>query len=211
MTNDSGLLVYNVSEGNSFADDTLSMSSNVFSEYFSLDLNSDGTIEASEIGGSSFGALLLLDSNNDNTISGSELSSVNIWRDLDADGTVDAGELSSVSSANLTNVQVTGEQITSGDTTLATSLRKASITTETGDFDMYEVGLGYEAVASSSNSTTITPAEYVFWVDSNSDSIAESSEIRVSKYEGLSEGGFCLLYTSPSPRDAHESRMPSSA
>ena len=23
--------------------------------------------------------------------------------------------------------------------------------------------------------------------------------------------GFCLLYTSPSPRDAHESRMPSSA
>ena len=54
----------------------------------------------------------------------------------DADGTVDAGELSSVSSANLTNVQVTGEQITSGNTTLATSLRKASITTETGDFDM---------------------------------------------------------------------------
>ena len=24
-------------------------------------------------------------------------------------------------------------------------------------------------------------------------------------------GGSCLLYTSPSPRDAHESRMPSSA
>ena len=23
--------------------------------------------------------------------------------------------------------------------------------------------------------------------------------------------GYCLLYTSPSPRDAHESRMPSSA
>ena len=25
------------------------------------------------------------------------------------------------------------------------------------------------------------------------------------------EGNVCLLYTSPSPRDAHESRMPSSA
>ena len=25
------------------------------------------------------------------------------------------------------------------------------------------------------------------------------------------KGNFCLLYTSPSPRDAHESRMPSSA
>ena len=25
------------------------------------------------------------------------------------------------------------------------------------------------------------------------------------------EGNICLLYTSPSPRDAHESRMPSSA
>ena len=27
----------------------------------------------------------------------------------------------------------------------------------------------------------------------------------------LIEAGRCLLYTSPSPRDAHESRMPSSA
>ena len=27
----------------------------------------------------------------------------------------------------------------------------------------------------------------------------------------LAEGSPCLLYTSPSPRDAHESRMPSSA
>ena len=28
---------------------------------------------------------------------------------------------------------------------------------------------------------------------------------------GLGKAGDCLLYTSPSPRDAHESRMPSSA
>ena len=27
----------------------------------------------------------------------------------------------------------------------------------------------------------------------------------------LEKGNYCLLYTSPSPRDAHESRMPSSA
>ena len=31
-----------------------------------------------------------------------------------------------------------------------------------------------------------------------------------SKWD-IIESGFCLLYTSPSPRDAHESRMPSSA
>ena len=31
------------------------------------------------------------------------------------------------------------------------------------------------------------------------------------KFERLLETYFCLLYTSPSPRDAHESRMPSSA
>ena len=43
-----------------------------------------------------------------------------------------------------------------------------------------------------------------------------SKEI-VKKYKKLSNlriigmGGSCLLYTSPSPRDAHESRMPSSA
>ena len=29
--------------------------------------------------------------------------------------------------------------------------------------------------------------------------------------EALAQAGACLLYTSPSPRDAHESRMPSSA
>ena len=34
---------------------------------------------------------------------------------------------------------------------------------------------------------------------------------RGEEYEGGARGGYCLLYTSPSPRDAHESRMPSSA
>ena len=35
----------------------------------------------------------------------------------------------------------------------------------------------------------------------------------VAKAEEAAERGYitCLLYTSPSPRDAHESRMPSSA
>ena len=56
---------------------------NVFSEYFSLDLNSDGAIEASEIGGSSFGALLLLGIT-DNTIWLRTID-VNVT-DLDADG-----------------------------------------------------------------------------------------------------------------------------
>ena len=31
------------------------------------------------------------------------------------------------------------------------------------------------------------------------------------KFEGIPEGGTCLLYTSPSPRDKRQSRMPSSA
>ena len=31
------------------------------------------------------------------------------------------------------------------------------------------------------------------------------------KLTALTENKACLLYTSPSPRDAHESRMPSSA
>ena len=31
------------------------------------------------------------------------------------------------------------------------------------------------------------------------------------KEEKISNAYICLLYTSPSPRDAHESRMPSSA
>ena len=34
---------------------------------------------------------------------------------------------------------------------------------------------------------------------------------RKDKEALLGQRGVCLLYTSPSPRDAHESRMPSSA
>ena len=42
------------------------------------------------------------------------------------------------------------------------------------------------------------------------DMLAEESDI-VVRFQGGSNAGHCLLYTSPSPRDAHESRMPSSA
>ena len=37
----------------------------------------------------------------------------------------------------------------------------------------------------------------------------QTLRIYIDKNEGISVD--CLLYTSPSPRDAHESRMPSSA
>ena len=36
-------------------------------------------------------------------------------------------------------------------------------------------------------------------------------EIGFTKENSSIEGNFCLLYTSPSPRDVEESRMPSSA
>ena len=45
----------------------------------------------------------------------------------------------------------------------------------------------------------------------------EQLRLKVSKFagalknQGVGKGDSCLLYTSPSPRDAHESRMPSSA
>ena len=39
------------------------------------------------------------------------------------------------------------------------------------------------------------------------------NSLRKLEYRGYDSAGIatCLLYTSPSPRDAHESRMPSSA
>ena len=46
--------------------------------------------------------------------------------------------------------------------------------------------------------------------ESGSVDIADLLEIANSKVFD-DQDGFCLLYTSPSPRDAHESRMPSSA
>ena len=78
LTGNSGILVYDVSEGNSLLADTLTMKDNIFSEYFELDINNDGSIDTSEIGGSSFGALSLLDADNNNKISGDELSKVKI-------------------------------------------------------------------------------------------------------------------------------------
>ena len=36
-------------------------------------------------------------------------------------------------------------------------------------------------------------------------------ELGLNKFEVIAGERSCLLYTSPSPRDAHESRMPSSA
>ena len=40
---------------------------------------------------------------------------------------------------------------------------------------------------------------------------SESIPRSVSRYRAKSEGNICLLYTSPSPRDKRQSRMPSSA
>ena len=133
-----------MSEGNSLIADTLTMKDNIFSEYFELDINNDGSIDASEIGGSSFGALSLLDADNNKKISGDELSKVKIWRDNDADGVIDVGELGSVNEINLENILVTGEAIQNNGNTVATSLRKASITSETGVNDIFEVGLDTE-------------------------------------------------------------------
>ena len=39
----------------------------------------------------------------------------------------------------------------------------------------------------------------------------ETGKIWVVKYTVIDDVGTCLLYTSPSPRDVEESRMPSSA
>ena len=43
--------------------------------------------------------------------------------------------------------------------------------------------------------------------------IEKKTEIGKKIFHDMNDGKFvsCLLYTSPSPRDAHESRMPSSA
>ena len=37
------------------------------------------------------------------------------------------------------------------------------------------------------------------------------SKVDLPSTQNAAVDGYCLLYTSPSPRDAHESRMPSSA
>ena len=48
--------------------------------------------------------------------------------------------------------------------------------------------------------------------DKEKDAFVHASAVKAAGMRYLSEGDkICLLYTSPSPRDAHESRMPSSA
>ena len=41
--------------------------------------------------------------------------------------------------------------------------------------------------------------------------VAKGARSKKSKFQVLTVPGACLLYTSPSPRDVEESRMPSSA
>ena len=60
---------------------------------------------------------------------------------------------------------------------------------------------------------------YGFYVDDGSgggDLVDEALELKVNAVAAMAEGGMelvkcCLLYTSPSPRDKRQSRMPSSA
>ena len=41
--------------------------------------------------------------------------------------------------------------------------------------------------------------------------VLKTQHVKPGKGGAFNQVEFCLLYTSPSPRDAHESRMPSSA
>ena len=43
------------------------------------------------------------------------------------------------------------------------------------------------------------------------DSLDDIADAKAEIFDGLRDGGTCLLYTSPSPRDLYRSRMPSSA
>ena len=47
--------------------------------------------------------------------------------------------------------------------------------------------------------------------DQNPDVFAGNYNTRTNRVGAATDGGICLLYTSPSPRDKRQSRMPSSA
>ena len=59
------------------------------------------------------------------------------------------------------------------------------------------------------------PLEDMIWAEklSKANTTARNwlQQARRQAAQNIKEGTTCLLYTSPSPRDAHESRMPSSA
>ena len=81
------------------------------------------------------------------------------------------------------------------DNTIVNALKSFSKTHQYDDIDTYK-----EA--------------WKLWVDENKESIdREGERLENLGYKGnvVDKLYNCLLYTSPSPRDAHESRMPSSA
>ena len=55
------------------------------------------------------------------------------------------------------------------------------------------------------------PTETVYGIGGNAYSDTACKKIFRLKKRPMNNPLICLLYTSPSPRDAHESRMPSSA
>ena len=62
-----------------------------------------------------------------------------------------------------------------------------------------------------SNSVKMTFSENNLTITSNSPEVGESRETMAINYKGEEVSIACLLYTSPSPRDKRQSRMPSSA
>ena len=68
-------------------------------------------------------------------------------------------------------------------------------------------GTNLQAILDAIDSGRITNAEVSLVISNNPNAYA----LERAKNHGIEAVCICLLYTSPSPRDAHESRMPSSA
>ena len=89
----------------------------------------------------------------------------------------------------------------------------------------YETATSYTLALNASDGVNTTTSELIITVDDVNEAPSLSNSLAASSFaENVSTGitiatasasdpesQTCLLYTSPSPRDAHESRMPSSA
>ena len=70
------------------------------------------------------------------------------------------------------------------------------------------IGLMAEPVLAQSNDTEVVQKERAYeWLNSQQD---KRFTLQLATINGF-ENCYCLLYTSPSPRDKRQSRMPSSA
>ena len=178
-----------------------------YPDYIDIDSDNDGIHDVEEGGDSA------LDTNNDGVIDGDDEN----FKDEDKDGMDDTSESTPVTdfdgdgTPNYQDIDSDNDGIhdveEGGDGEFDTNGDGAIDESDDGFSDLNNDGMDDDSEASTELNTDLDDIPNYLDIDSDNDGIHDVEE----GGDGALDTNGCLLYTSPSPRDKRQSRMPSSA